>query len=104
MLSFSVLLLMQTNPAEAVVPLQLQKQINLQSVTLDMQNMSCALCGFTIKKALLSVEGVQQASVDYTSKTATVTFDPQKTGSEALIKATAATGYPATVRQTNNLK
>ena len=90
-------LLMQTIHAEAVV----QVKNNSQSVTLDMQNMTCAMCKFTIKKALQGVEGVQQVSVDYNSKTATVTFDPQKTSSEALIKATTDAGYPATVRQSN---
>ena len=90
-------LLMQTIHAETVV----QVKNNSQSVTLAMQNMTCAMCKFTIKKALESVDGVQQVSVDYDSKTASVTFDPQKTSSEALIKATTNAGYPATVRQIN---
>lgn len=80
--------------AEAVV----QVRNSSQSVILDIQNMTCAMCKFTIKKALQNVEGVQQVSVDYDTKTATVSFDPQQTGNEALIKATTDAGYPATVR------
>ena len=91
-------LLLQTAYAEAAVPVQVQKQQTSQSVVLDMQNMTCALCEFTIKKALQGVEGVEEANVDYDSKTADVTFNPQKTSIEALIKATTDAGYPATAR------
>jgi mercuric ion binding protein len=93
----AVPLLPQTAHAEAPAPVQLQKQNSSRSVTLDMQNMTCALCKFTIKKALQGVEGVQTVSVDADAKTADVTFDPQKTGIDALIKATTDAGYPATV-------
>ena len=94
-------LLLQAAHAEAAVPVQAQKQQTSQSVMLDMQNMTCALCKFTIKKALQGVEGVEKANVDYDSKTASVTFNPQKTSVDALIKATTAAGYPATVHPTN---
>lgn len=90
-------LLIQTIHAETIV----QVKSNSQSVILAMQNMTCTMCKFTIKKALQGVEGVKEASVDYDSKTASVTFDPQKTSIEALIKATTNAGYPATVSQTN---
>jgi periplasmic mercuric ion binding protein len=94
-------LLLQTAHAEATTPVKSQKQNNSQSVTLDMQNMTCALCKFTIKKALQGVEGLEEANVDYDTKTAKVTFNPQKTSVDALIKATTDAGYPATVHQTN---
>lgn len=41
--------LMQTVHAEAAVPDSVQQQSRSQSVTLDMQNMTCAMCKFTIK-------------------------------------------------------
>jgi mercuric ion binding protein len=91
-------LLIHTSHAESAV----QVKNSSQSVTLDMQNMTCAMCKFTIKKALQGVEGVQKVDVDFDSKMATVTFDPQKTNSEALIKATTYAGYPATVHISNN--
>ncbi len=86
---------MQVVQAETLV----QTQNSNQSVTLDMQNMTCPLCKFTIKKALQGVDGVQTVDVDYNSKTANVSFDPQKTNTEALIKATTNAGYPATIPQ-----
>ncbi len=70
-----------------------------QLVTLDMQNMTCPMCKFTIKKAIQAVEGVQEVNVDYDNKTTAVTFNPQKTNIEAVIQATTNAGYPATVRQ-----
>jgi periplasmic mercuric ion binding protein len=94
-------LLLQTAHAGATTPVQSQKQNSSQSVILDMQNMTCALCKFTIKKALQDVEGLEEANVDYDTKTAKITFNPQKTSVDALIKATTDAGYPATVHQTN---
>ncbi|HFD13049.1 MAG TPA: copper chaperone [Crenotrichaceae bacterium] len=74
-----------------------QTQSNSESVVFDMQNMTCAMCGITIKKALQAVDGVQTVTVDDDNKTASVTFDPGKTNHQALIKATTNAGYPATV-------
>jgi len=91
-------LLVQTAPAETAVPVQSHPQNNSQSVTLDVQNMTCALCPITIRKALQGVDGVNEAKVDFASKTAAVSFDPQKTTIAALIKATTNAGYPATAR------
>lgn len=80
---------------------QVQTQTNTQSVTLDMQNMTCAMCKITIKKALQGVDGVQKVNVNYDNKTAAVIFNPKKTNIEALIKATTNTGYPSTVQEAN---
>ena len=70
-----------------------------QTVTLDMQNMTCAMCKITIKKALQEVDGVEAVKVDSESKTSAITFDSGKTNIDALIKATTNAGYPATVHQ-----
>ena len=91
----SGLFLINTSQAEPIV----QVQNSHQTVTLDMQNMTCAMCKITIKRALQGVDGVQVVNVDPESKTSTVTFSPQKTTIEALIKATTNAGYPATSRQ-----
>lgn len=69
-----------------------------QVVTLDIHNMTCPLCRFTIKKALQNVEGVQRVTIDFDSKTAEVGFDPRQTDLQALIKASSDAGYPATAR------
>ena len=92
---FAGFFLVQTIQAEPVV----QVQNSSQSVALDMQNMTCPMCKFTIKKALQGVDGVQVVNVNSDTETATVTFDPQKVNSKVLIKATTHAGYPATDRQ-----
>ena len=69
----------------------------LQTVTLDVQNMTCAVCPITVKKALERVPGVTDAKVDFAKKTAIISFDPDKARPEALTKATGDAGYPSSV-------
>ena len=70
----------------------------LQTVTLEVKNMTCAVCPITVKKALESVPGVTDARVDFDKKTASVTFDPDKGSPATLAKATSDAGYPSSVR------
>jgi len=66
-----------------------------QTVVLDVRNMTCDLCQATVRKALEKVPGVSKAQVDVDAKTATVSFDDQKTSAAALVKATTDAGYPS---------
>ena len=75
------------------------KQTDLQTVTLDVKNMTCSFCPITVRKALEKVPGVVKAKASYKTKTATVTFDPSKTNVEALTKATTDAGYPSTLKR-----
>src|SRR5215475_3863391 len=70
---------------------------SLQTVTLDVRNMTCAVCPITVKKALERVPGVTAAKVDFDKKTASISFDPDKASLAALTKATADAGYPSSV-------
>ena len=70
----------------------------LQTVTLEVKNMNCAICPITVKKALERVPGVTEAKVDIDKKTASVSFDPDKASPAALTKATGDAGYPSSVR------
>ncbi|HEB91922.1 MAG TPA: mercury resistance system periplasmic binding protein MerP [Gammaproteobacteria bacterium] len=70
-----------------------------QTVVLDVPGMTCQFCPITIRKALEKVDGVIEAKVVFEGKTATVTFDPDKTNVEALIRATTDAGYPSTVKK-----
>ena len=69
-----------------------------QTAVLDVQNMTCSLCPVTVKKSLEKVPGVSQARIDFEKKTATVTFDTDKTTAAALVKATSDAGFPSMVR------
>ena len=70
-----------------------------RTVTLAVENMTCALCPITIRKALEKVDGVIEASASLETKTATVTFDPAKATVEALTKATTNAGYPSKLKE-----
>ena len=70
-----------------------------QTAVLDVQNMTCGLCPVTVKKSLEKVAGVSLAQIDFAKKTATVTFDADKVGAMALVKATTNAGFPSTVRK-----
>lgn len=69
-----------------------------KTVVLDVPGMTCKFCPITIRKALTKVPGVIKASADYDTKTATVTFDPDKTNTDTLIKTTANAGYPSSLK------
>jgi periplasmic mercuric ion binding protein len=70
-----------------------------KSATLSITKMDCAVCPITVRKALERVPGVETAKVDFKTQLAMVAFDPAKTSPEALTKATAAAGYPSSIKQ-----
>ncbi len=71
------------------------------TITLDVQNMTCAVCPITVKKALERVSGVQQVKVDYANKTATVQFDDTIASADKFTKATEDAGYPSSIKKAN---
>ena len=67
-------------------------------VTLDVKNMTCAMCPITVKKSLEKVEGVSVVKISYDDKTAQVTFDDATTNDKALTEATTHAGYPSSLK------
>jgi len=59
------------------------------------ENMTCALCPVTVRKAMEGVAGVKSVAVDFDAKTATVVFDPSQTTIDAIAAASTNAGYPA---------
>ena len=70
-----------------------------KTVTLDVKNMTFAVCPITVKKSLEKVPGVTAVKVDFAKKTAIVTYDPDKTKPAALTRATTNAGYPSTIEK-----
>lgn len=76
----------------------------IQTVTLYIEGMTCGACVKEIKAALTKVSGVSVVEItlgkkwvffsDYANARAAVTFDPEKVGAEALVKAVAAASSP----------
>ena len=69
-----------------------------ETVTFAVDNMTCALCPVTVKRAIAGVEGVRAVDIDFAARTATVVFDAAVTSAEALSTASTNTGNPAIVR------
>jgi mercuric ion binding protein len=70
-----------------------------RTVTLKVDNMTCDLCGPTVRKSLERVPGVTKARVEQEKGIAVVTFDDAKTDIDALTKATTNAGYPSRLAQ-----
>jgi len=68
-----------------------------QSAIFAIENMTCALCPVTVRKAMAGVTGVKSVSVDFENNTARVLFDPAVTDTAAIAAASTNAGYPATV-------
>jgi Cu+-exporting ATPase len=61
--------------------------------TLRIRGMHCATCVDTVKEALQSLDGVQDARVNLATEKATVTYDPNRVSMESLEKAVKESGY-----------
>ncbi|SMX45847.1 heavy-metal-associated domain-containing protein [Maliponia aquimaris] len=79
------------------IPAAAQTVAAEQTVTFTIDNMTCALCPVTVKRAMEGVGGVRSVEIDFEARTATVVFDPATTGAEAIAAASASAGYPARV-------
>lgn len=66
-----------------------------RTIVLDVENMHCAACPYTVKASLEAVAGVKKAAVSYKEKTATVTYDDAATDPRALTSATTSAGFPS---------
>lgn len=64
-----------------------------RSCVLDIGGMTCASCVRRVEKALTRVAGVSSARVNLAAEKATVSYDAQTTGVEALTAAVTAAGY-----------
>ncbi len=61
----------------------------------NVDNMTCALCPITVRKAIEKVAGVKSVSADFATRTATVVYDPAIASIEAIAAASRDAGYPA---------
>lgn len=61
--------------------------------TLRIEGMHCASCVSAVEKSLSKVDGVEEASVNLATETATVSFDENKTGEEEFRQAVEDAGY-----------
>lgn len=69
-----------------------------RTATFAVENMTCALCPVTVKRAMEGVKGVKSVRIDFDAKTATVVFDPSKATVAAIAAASTNAGYPASAK------
>jgi len=62
-------------------------------IDLPVEGMTCAACVRRIERALLATDGVREAKVNLITRTATITFDPAISRSDALVSAIERAGY-----------
>lgn len=65
----------------------------METVTLNVQGMTCGGCVASVTRVLKATPGVDDAVVRLDAKSATVTFDPAKTSVPALKSAIEDAGY-----------
>ncbi len=57
--------------------------------------MTCASCAMRIEKGLKKLPGITEASVNFATEQATVTYDPAQTGLELMVEKVETLGYTA---------
>lgn len=65
-----------------------------KQLSFEVPDMNCASCVTKVEKSLNSLEGVE-ASVNFATRKATVSFDPEAAGPEDFIRAVDSVGYTA---------
>jgi mercuric ion binding protein len=71
-----------------------------RTVTLAVENMTCALCPITVRTAIEHATGVKDIQVDFDSKTAVVVFDDAEATVQDIIAETSRqAGYPAALKK-----
>ena len=70
-----------------------------RTVTMAVQNMTCAACPYIVQESMSAVDGVEKVDVSLEDKAATVTFDDAKTTVAAIAEASERAGYPATPKE-----
>ncbi len=67
----------------------------MSRLMLSIDGMTCQHCRMTVERALLGVDGVQNAQVSLEDARAEVEFDPSRATVEALVEAVDEEGYQA---------
>ncbi len=71
---------------------------SVQVLKLSVAGMHCGDCSKIVQTALSRLDGVQEAKVSYTRKSAEVKYNPVALNEESIIQAVNATGFTATVK------
>jgi mercuric ion binding protein len=70
-----------------------------RTITMNVENMTCAACPITVRTAMEAVPGVRGVKVDLESKTAVVVFDDTQATPDISAEASRLAGFPARIRE-----
>ncbi|MDQ3460382.1 MAG: heavy metal translocating P-type ATPase [Deinococcota bacterium] len=71
----------------------------MKSLQIGVEGMTCASCVGRVERALNKLEGVEGASVNLATERASVSFDPERLGQEAILETITRSGYtPVTAK------
>jgi mercuric ion binding protein len=69
-----------------------------ETVTFDVEKMTCATCPIAVRKAMQRVDGVKEVEVSLENESAVVTYDPSATTAAEIGQVSTDVGFPAKVR------
>jgi len=69
-----------------------------ETVTFDVEKMTCATCPIAVRKAMQRIDGVKQVEVSLENESAVVTYDPSVTTAAEIGQASTDVGFPAKAR------
>tara|TARA_R110002124_G_scaffold283427_1_gene459408 strand:- start:5469 stop:6080 length:612 start_codon:yes stop_codon:yes gene_type:complete len=92
--------------SDAFFPKQEQKIVyvqesQVQTITLDIEGMTCTGCEASVENAAGGVDGVLEAEASYDTGKATVKYDQSKTDRETIVAAINKTGFTVADNQPN---
>ncbi|MEA5508021.1 heavy metal-associated domain-containing protein [Halotia wernerae UHCC 0503] len=67
----------------------------MKIIHLQLENVMCDFCAEVIERAVQSLPGIGECSVNFTEKRATIEYNPQLTNLETIQKALEIAGYTA---------
>ncbi len=71
------------------------QEVNMKTVVMPIEGMSCSACVARIKKTLTSIDGVSDVEVNLAERNARVRFAPSKLSPDRLVAAVSGLGYQA---------
>jgi copper chaperone len=71
---------------------------NVETVTLDVDGMTCGGCEVGVRRVVKKLEGIETVEASHEEGTAVVTYDPEQVSTEQIVEAIKTLGYEAAVR------
>lgn len=82
-------------PSQESPPPAASQEINMKTVIIPIEGMSCSACAARVRKTLTSIDGVSGVEVNLAERNARVRFDPSKLSPDRLVSAVNGLGYHA---------